>query len=73
MVCLGVYSAHASSLISEVKRLYKFVGKFRYFGMEDLSQEFLIENFFVNVEFLENKVVLVKLPLVVYFSLIFTF
>ena len=31
------------------------VGKFRSLGMEDLPQEFLIENCFINVEFLENK------------------
>ena len=31
------------------------VGKFRPLGMEDLLQEFLIENCFINVEFLENK------------------
>ena len=31
------------------------VGKFRSLGMEDLLQEFLIENCSINVEFLENK------------------
>ena len=31
------------------------VGKFRSLGMEDLPQEFLTENCFINVEFLENK------------------
>ena len=31
------------------------VGKFRSLGMEDLPQEFLIGNCFINVEFLENK------------------
>ena len=32
-----------------------FVGKFRSLRMEDLLQEFLIENCSTNVEFLENK------------------
>ena len=36
-------------------QLSEFFGKFRYLGMEDLSQEFLIENCSVNVEFLESK------------------
>ena len=36
-------------------QLSEFFGKFRYLGMEALSQEFLIENCSVNVEFLESK------------------
>ena len=36
-------------------QLFKYIGKFRYLGMEDLSQEVLIENCSVNIEFLENK------------------
>ena len=36
-------------------QLSEFFGKFRYLGMEDLSQEFLIENCSVNVEFRETK------------------
>ena len=36
-------------------QFFKFIGKFRYLGMEDLSQEFLIENSSVNVEVLKNK------------------
>ena len=35
--------------------MFKFIGKFRYLGVEDLSQEFLLENYSMNVEFLENK------------------
>ena len=35
--------------------LFKYIGKFRYLGMEDLSQEVLIENCSVNIELLENK------------------
>ena len=31
-------------------QLFKFVGKFRYLGIEGLPQEFLIENSSVNVE-----------------------
>ena len=36
-------------------QFFKFIGKFRYLGMEDLLQEFLIENSFVNAEVLKNK------------------
>ena len=36
-------------------QLFKFIGKFRYLGMEDLPQEFSVENCSINVEFLENK------------------
>ena len=38
-------------ILGEGDQLFKFVGKFRYLGMEDLSQEFLIENSSVNVDF----------------------
>ena len=34
---------------------FKFMGKFRYLGMEDLPQELLVGNSSINVEFLENK------------------
>ena len=36
-------------------QLFKFIGKFRYLGVEDLPQEFLLENYSMSVEFLENK------------------
>ena len=36
-------------------QLFKSLGKFRYLGMEDLPQEFLLEGFAVNVQFLETK------------------
>ena len=36
-------------------QLFKSIGKFRYLGMEDLPQVFLVKNSSINVEFLENK------------------
>ena len=36
-------------------QLFKFIEKLRFLGMEDLPQEFLIENSLINVKFLENK------------------
>ena len=42
-------------ILSKDNQLFKFIWKFRYLGMERLSQEFLIENSSVNVEFLENR------------------
>ena len=35
--------------------MIKFLCKFRYLRIEDLPQKFLIEDFAVNVQFLENK------------------
>ena len=35
--------------------MFKFIGKFRYLGMEDLPQRFLVEKSSINVKFLENK------------------
>ena len=35
--------------------MIKFLCKFRYLWIEDLPQKFLIEDFAVNVQFLENK------------------
>ena len=43
------------SILGKGDQLLKFIGKFRYLGMEDLLQEFLVENSFLNVEFLENN------------------
>ena len=42
-------------ILSKGDQLFKFIGKFRYLGIEDLPQEFLIENSLINVQFLENK------------------
>ena len=42
-------------ILGKGDQLFKFVGKFRYLWMEGLAQEFLIENSFVNLGFLENK------------------
>ena len=36
-------------------RLFKVFAKFRYLVIEDLPQEFLIEGFDVNEQFLKNK------------------
>ena len=43
------------SILGKGDQLFKFIGKFSYFGMEELPQEFSIENCTINVEFLENK------------------
>ena len=42
-------------ILGKMVQLFKFIGKFRYLGKEDLPQEFLVENSSINVEFLENK------------------
>ena len=42
-------------ILGKGDQLFKFIGKFRYLGIEDLPQEFLIENSLINVQFLENK------------------
>ena len=42
-------------ILARRDQLFKFIGKFRYLGVEDLPQEFLLENYSMNVEFLENK------------------
>ena len=36
---------------------FKSIKKFRYLGIQDLSQELLVENRFINVEFLKTKTV----------------
>ena len=43
------------SILGKGDQFFKFIGKFRYLGMEDLPQEFLVENFSINVEVLKNK------------------
>ena len=42
-------------MLGKGDQLFKFIGKFRYLGIEDLPQEFLIENSLINVQFLKNK------------------
>ena len=42
-------------ILGKGDQLFKFIGKFRYLGTEDLPQEFLTENSLINVQFLENK------------------
>ena len=42
-------------ILARGDQLFKFIGKFRYLGVEDLPQEFLLENYSMNVEFVENK------------------
>ena len=41
-------------MLGKGDQLFKFMAKFRYLGMEDLQQEFLVENPSINVEFWEN-------------------
>ena len=36
--------------------LFKSLNKYRYLGMEDLPQEFFIENLSINVEFLNTRI-----------------
>ena len=43
------------SILGKGYQLFNFIGKFRYLGMEDPPQEFLVENSSINLEFLENK------------------
>ena len=42
-------------ILSKEYQSCKFISKIRYLGIEDLLQEFLIENALINVEFLENE------------------
>ena len=44
------------SILDKGNQLFKLIGKFRYFGMKNLPQEFSIENYSINVEFHENKI-----------------
>ena len=43
------------SILGKGNQLFKSVGKCRYLGMEDLPEEFFLECFAVNVQFLEIK------------------
>ena len=42
-------------ILGKGNQLFRFIGKFRYFGVEDLPQEFMIANCPINVELLESK------------------
>ena len=42
-------------ILGKENQLFTSIGKFRYLGMEDLPQEFWLENSSINGEFLENK------------------
>ena len=61
MECQGVYSAHACHLcqldftLQKGDLLFKSFNNYRHLGMEDLPQEFFIENSPINVEFLNIR------------------
>ena len=40
-------------ILGKGDQLFKSLGNFRYLGMEDLPQVFLLEGFAINVQFLE--------------------
>ena len=42
-------------ILARGDQLFKSVCKFRYRGVLDLPEKFLLENYSMNVEFLENK------------------
>ena len=43
------------SILQKEYLLFKSLDNYRYLGMEDLPQEFFIENSAINVEFLNNR------------------
>ena len=43
------------SILGKEDQLFKFIGKLRYLRVEDLAQEFLVENSSANVKLLQNK------------------
>ena len=49
------YKFELGCILATGDQLFKCIGKFRYLGVEDLPQEFQLENYSMNVEFLENK------------------
>ena len=53
--CLNLLVYGINSTLVKGDQLFKFIGKFRYLGMENLRQEFLLKNSSVNVELLENR------------------
>ena len=61
MECQGVYSAHACHLcqldftLQKGNLLFKSFNNYRHLGMEDLPQEFFIENSSINVPFLNIR------------------
>ena len=42
-------------ILGKGNQLSKFIGKFRYLGVEDLPQELMIENYPINVELAAGK------------------
>ena len=42
-------------ILQKYDLLFKSINNYRYLGMEDLPQEFFIENLLINVEFLNIK------------------
>ena len=44
-------------ILGKVDQLFKFIGKFRYLGVEYFPQEFMIENCPINTKLLERKMV----------------
>ena len=42
-------------ILGKGDQLFKFVGKIKYLGVEDLAQEFMAKNCPINIELLENK------------------
>ena len=42
-------------ILGKGNQLFNFIGKFRYLGLGDLSQELMIENYLIIVELLENR------------------
>ena len=51
----GLWNKFDLDCILGKDQLFKLIGKFRYLMVEDLPQEFMIENCPINVELLENK------------------
>ena len=61
-VCLTLFksviiwdSFDLDSILQKRDIFFKSLNNYRYFGMEDLPQEFFIENYSMNVEFLNNR------------------
>ena len=52
--CLG-NKFDLDSVLGKRDQLFKCISKFRYLGVDDLPQEFMIKNCPINVKLLENK------------------
>ena len=50
-------------ILQEGDLLFKSLNKLRYLGMEDLPDEFFIDNWSINVEFLNNRTGLIRFTL----------